>query len=336
MQTTPKHPADVCKLKALPTSLLNYACLHDHQAERHKSDDNYKNSHPAPVSTYTSGSHDACVMDNFLGRLCYLARRLVVLLAKRSDFCRKGARVLMLSISQSAFSASSRMNKAARLRINRLQTNLHAAGIWPVVCEAGATALCGCRKVQPAFRATSLTRQQSASSASNVMLLASPTSGQACGILTGSFTTGSSSGGDKEILVQHLLVKENDLNLLVELQKRVAGGEDLSDLAVEYSICLSKEEGGVLGWVRKGQMVPEFEEAAFSAPLDKVVRCKTNFGWHLLQVISEREEALLGEVQPSELNEKLQDPNFTETTQLIDVREPEEIKRGNGDLELSL
>jgi hypothetical protein len=34
--------------------------------------------------------------------------------------------------------------------------------------------------------------------------------------------------------------------------------------------------------------VPEFEEAAFSAPLNKVVRCKTKFGWHLLQVISER------------------------------------------------
>ena len=32
-------------------------------------------------------------------------------------------------------------------------------------------------------------------------------------------------------------------------------GEDLSDLAVEYSICPSKEEGGMLGWVRKGQMV---------------------------------------------------------------------------------
>ena len=34
--------------------------------------------------------------------------------------------------------------------------------------------------------------------------------------------------------------------------------------------------------------VPEFEEAAFSAPLNKVVKCKTNYGWHLLQVLSER------------------------------------------------
>lgn len=32
-------------------------------------------------------------------------------------------------------------------------------------------------------------------------------------------------------------------------------GEDLGDLAVEYSICPSKQEGGLLGWVKKGQMV---------------------------------------------------------------------------------
>ncbi|KAL9367682.1 hypothetical protein Peur_038881 [Populus x canadensis] len=33
--------------------------------------------------------------------------------------------------------------------------------------------------------------------------------------------------------------------------------------------------------------VPEFEEAAFSVPLNKVTRCKTKFGRHLLQVLSE-------------------------------------------------
>ncbi|XP_057541191.1 rhodanese-like/PpiC domain-containing protein 12, chloroplastic [Amaranthus tricolor] len=143
------------------------------------------------------------------------------------------------------------------------------------------------------------------------------------------FSSGSYSTGDREILVQHLLVKENDLNLLVELQKRIAGGEDLSGLAVEYSICPSKEDGGVLGWVRRGQMVPEFEEAAFSAPLDAIVRCKTKFGWHLLQVLSEREQLLLGEIQPGELHERLHDPSFTEEAQLIDVREPEEVARAS-------
>ncbi|CAK9139090.1 unnamed protein product [Ilex paraguariensis] len=153
----------------------------------------------------------------------------------------------------------------------------------------------------------------------------SPMVGHPCPKGTASFSTGSSTGGGREILVQHLLVKEDDPKLILELQKRISEGEDLSDLAVEYSICPSKEEGGMLGWVRKGQMVPEFEEAAFNAPVNKVVRCKTKFGWHLLQVLSEREESTLQDIQPDELHAKMQDPLFIGEAQLIDVREPEEV-----------
>ncbi|KAK1406883.1 hypothetical protein QVD17_38492 [Tagetes erecta] len=144
-----------------------------------------------------------------------------------------------------------------------------------------------------------------------------------------SYSTGSSPDVGRELLVQHLLVKEEDKDLLFELQKRLVRGEDLSDLAVEYSICPSKQEGGMLGWVRKGQMVPEFEEAAFTAPLNKVVKCKTQFGWHLLQVLSEREESVLKDIQPEELHEKLQDPDFREEAQFIDVREPHEVERAS-------
>lgn len=140
---------------------------------------------------------------------------------------------------------------------------------------------------------------------------------------------GSGGGTNKEILVQHLLVGPDNLKLLTELQKKIAEGVDLSDLAVEYSICPSKESGGMLGWVRRGQMVPEFEETAFSASLNKVVRCKTKFGWHLLQVLSEREESILQNIEPQELHSKMQDPSFVEEAQLIDVREPEEISQAS-------
>ncbi|KAK8697599.1 hypothetical protein V6N13_113740 [Hibiscus sabdariffa] len=147
--------------------------------------------------------------------------------------------------------------------------------------------------------------------------------------LSASYNTEGSYGEGREILVQHLLVKEDNQKLLVELEQRMAGGEDMSDLAVEYSLCPSKEEQGMLGWVRKGQMVPEFEEAAFSAPLNKVVKCKTNFGWHLLQVLSEREESLVKDIQPEEFHAKLQDPGFVEEAQLIDVREPDEVSQAS-------
>ncbi|XP_042507243.1 rhodanese-like/PpiC domain-containing protein 12, chloroplastic [Macadamia integrifolia] len=150
-----------------------------------------------------------------------------------------------------------------------------------------------------------------------------------------SFSTGNNvregggGGGSREILVQHLLVSEDNLKLLLEVQQKISGGVDLGDLAVEYSICPSKEQGGMLGWVQKGQMVPEFEEAAFNAPLNKVVRCKTKFGWHLLQVLSEREAALLQDIEPEEFYAKMQDPCFLEEAQLIDVREPEEVAQAS-------
>ncbi|BAF22608.1 rhodanese-like/PpiC domain-containing protein 12, chloroplastic [Oryza sativa Japonica Group] len=134
----------------------------------------------------------------------------------------------------------------------------------------------------------------------------------------------------KELLVQHLLVGEQDVRLLVDLEKNIiTGGADLSDLAVEYSLCPSKENGGMLGWVRRGQMVPEFEEAAFGAPLNKVVRCKTKFGWHLLQVLAEREQCVVEDIPPEELHAKMQDPNFLEEAQLIDVREPDEVDKAS-------
>ncbi|KAK2431424.1 co-factor for nitrate, reductase and xanthine dehydrogenase [Trifolium repens] len=144
---------------------------------------------------------------------------------------------------------------------------------------------------------------------------------------TASYST--EGGREREKLVQHLLVKEDDQELLSDLQKRISAGEDLKDLAVDHSICPSKDEGGVLGWVRKGQMVPELEEAVFNAPLNKVVMCKTEFGWHLLQVLSEREESVFQDIQPDELHVKLQDPSFSEKAQLIDIREPQEVEKAS-------
>ncbi|MCO5546815.1 hypothetical protein L7F22_000251 [Adiantum nelumboides] len=133
------------------------------------------------------------------------------------------------------------------------------------------------------------------------------------------------AGSDRERLIQHLLVPAEKLTLLLELQRQTQQGSDLSDLATEHSVCPSKKDGGMLGWVRKGQMVSEFEEAAFNSPLNKIVRVKTKFGWHLVQALSEREAAFLQDVQPEDLHTLLQGPGFLEEAQLIDVREPDEI-----------
>eukprot|EP01018_Ginkgo_biloba_P038326 Gb_33394 [translate_table: standard] len=88
---------------------------------------------------------------------------------------------------------------------------------------------------------------------------------------------------------------------------------------------------GIKSWLQgfeqylKDLEVPEFEEAAFSSPLNKPVRCKTKFGWHLLEVLAEREAGSIQNIEPEELYIKMQDHNFLNEAQLMDVREPDEV-----------
>jgi peptidyl-prolyl cis-trans isomerase D len=69
-------------------------------------------------------------------------------------------------------------------------------------------------------------------------------------------------------------------------------GADFADLAAEHSDDPgSKEEGGDLGWFGRGAMVPEFEDAVFSAkPGDIVGPIKSQFGYHIIKVEGFRPE----------------------------------------------
>ena len=69
------------------------------------------------------------------------------------------------------------------------------------------------------------------------------------------------------------------------IKARLDAGEDFATLAKAESDCPSKERGGDLGPFERGKMVPEFDEAAFSAPTGTVTGpVKTRFGWHLIKV----------------------------------------------------
>ena len=88
---------------------------------------------------------------------------------------------------------------------------------------------------------------------------------------------------------------------LVALKERVLAGESFEDLARENSDDPgSAAGGGSLGFIERGMMVPEFEEAAFAlAPGEVSDPVRTSFGWHLVKVTSVRESggATFGEVR---------------------------------------
>ncbi len=78
---------------------------------------------------------------------------------------------------------------------------------------------------------------------------------------------------------------------LAALRERVLAGESFEDLARENSDDPgSAAGGGSLGFIERGMMVSEFEEAAFALASGEVSDpVRTSFGWHLVKVISVRE-----------------------------------------------
>lgn len=69
-----------------------------------------------------------------------------------------------------------------------------------------------------------------------------------------------------------------------ELKTKIDGGADFADLAKQHSDCPSGSKGGDLGQFGRGQMVPEFETAAFGMDVGDVSGVvETSFGYHLIQ-----------------------------------------------------
>ena len=73
------------------------------------------------------------------------------------------------------------------------------------------------------------------------------------------------------------------------LKNRIEGGEDFAKIAKQFSKCPSGQRGGDLGYFGRGQMVPEFETAAFNLPKNAISDpVKTDFGWHIIKVIDKK------------------------------------------------
>ncbi len=105
---------------------------------------------------------------------------------------------------------------------------------------------------------------------------------------------------------RHILIQPTEVvslemaeQMINSLYQRLQAGEDFATLAATFSNDPgSALDGGRLGWVSSGMMVPEFEDkmkntpqGEFSAPF------QTQFGWHILQVTNVREQDMTKESQ---------------------------------------
>jgi len=91
----------------------------------------------------------------------------------------------------------------------------------------------------------------------------------------------------REVRIRHLFV--NSEPVLQEVRSKLAKGESFEKLASQYNIDLTRDDGGDLGFVKRGQLSPafaQFEEVAFSLrnPGDVSDVVKTPLGYHILKL----------------------------------------------------
>ncbi|WP_421383779.1 foldase protein PrsA [Bacillus salacetis] len=93
----------------------------------------------------------------------------------------------------------------------------------------------------------------------------------------------------EQVEASHILVEDEET--AKEVKEKLADGDDFAELAKEYSTDTSNAEaGGELGFFAKGEMVPEFEEKAFSMGVDEISDpVKTEFGYHIIKVTDKKE-----------------------------------------------
>lgn len=125
--------------------------------------------------------------------------------------------------------------------------------------------------------------------------------------------------------VRHILLQpdemlsEADARLRIEqLRGRLETGADFAELARSHSTDkVSASEGGDLGWVSPGEMVPEFEEAMRKlAPGEISEPVQSRFGWHLIQVLERRERDSTADYQRSRAREMIRQRKTDEEMEL--------------------
>ena len=90
------------------------------------------------------------------------------------------------------------------------------------------------------------------------------------------------------ITAKHILV--DNMEDAQKILARLRSGEDFSKLAQEFSKdTMSAAKGGLIGPFKKGDLVPEFENAVFPLKINQISEIvKTQFGYHIIEKVSEK------------------------------------------------
>jgi len=99
-----------------------------------------------------------------------------------------------------------------------------------------------------------------------------------------------------------------------DLLKQLKSGTKMEDLAKKYSEDPgSAKEGGSLGWIGRGQTVPEFEKTAFSLPKGQISDLvKSSYGFHIIRVDDKQDarmkslDEVKAEIEPALKHQKAQ------------------------------
>lgn len=124
--------------------------------------------------------------------------------------------------------------------------------------------------------------------------------------------------------VRHILLKQ-DVNMTNEEAKKqvkniyeqLKSGKDFASMAKIYSLdAASAVNGGDLGWVVADELVKPFSEAMLTLPLHTISKpVKTQFGWHLIEVLERKEVDDSDAYKRQQVRMFLQQRKFNETVQ---------------------
>ncbi|WP_255535784.1 peptidylprolyl isomerase [Polynucleobacter sp. es-GGE-1] len=145
-----------------------------------------------------------------------------------------------------------------------------------------------------------------------------------------------------QTLSRHILLRNRAGLSDQDAERRLAGYRDqvraktadFSELAKKFSEDGSASNGGDLGWMGPGDLVPEFEQAMNRLQIGEVSNpVKTEFGWHLIQVIERREAQLTVEKQRQFARAAIRERKFEQAYQdwLRELRDTATVKILNAD-----